>query len=149
MSELLDALQPLTDLIATLDFSQPERCERTLSEAVSDAQLASLRALALQTADLTPKRAGPTLTFGRVAKSTPANHGFTIDAVDMVGAGAAHTHPAGELSLCFALEGSPVFCGRPGPWVVVPPGSSHTPEVTGGRMLIFYWLPGGAMIWDS
>jgi hypothetical protein len=31
--------------------------------------------------------------------------------------------------------------------VVFPPDSAHVPTVTGGRMLIVYFLPGGAVEW--
>ena len=65
--------------------------------------------------------------------------------VDMAGPGAEHVHPGGEVNLCFATEGDPRFCGTGEGWYVVPPGSQHVPEVTGGRMLIAYFLPQGAI----
>lgn len=85
--------------------------------------------------------------FGRVAKATPHTFNLSIDAVEMNGAGAPHTHPNGEVSLCFPLEGTPTFESHTDGWVVMAPGSRHVPAVTGGRMLIIYFLPGGEMKW--
>jgi hypothetical protein len=61
----------------------------------------------------------------------------------MEGDGQGHVHPNGEVSLCLPRSGSPTFEGRPGGFVVMPPGSFHVPRVSGGRMVIAYWLPGG------
>ncbi len=145
---LKDALRPLCATVATLDLSDPSAAEASLNRAHPAASLGPVMAL-LQQAQaegwLTPKRATPALTFGRLAKATPDTHDLSIDVVDMEGAGAEHVHPNGEVSLCVVQSGAPVFCGKPGPWVVVPPGSRHVPFVEGGRMLIAYFLPAGAM----
>lgn len=93
---------------------------------------------------LTPREADG-VRFGRLAKSSPETHGYSIDAVVMDGPGPGHTHPEGELDLCFALDGAPTFDGRAPGWVVYGPGSWHVPTVKGGRMLILYFLPGGAI----
>ena len=87
------------------------------------------------------------MRFGRVSKALPETRDFAVDAVDMEGPGPPHTHPRGELNLCFALDGSPTFDGQPPGWVVLGPGSWHVPTVAGGRMAILYFLPGGA--WQS
>jgi hypothetical protein len=145
-------LAPLARAVGELDLSRAEEAQRTLNQRFPVASLGEVRdALVAANAAgvLTPKRASPTLTFGRVAKPADELGGCSIDAVDMTGAGAAHTHPNGEVSLCFATEGDPRFVGFPEGWVAVPPGSWHVPEVSGGRMLIVYFLPGGAMVWDS
>ena len=65
--------------------------------------------------------------------------------LDVRGAGPLHRHPAGEVNWCIALEGEPTFMGQPPGWVVEPPGSEHVPTVSGGRMLIVYLLPAGAI----
>ncbi len=97
---------------------------------------------------LTPRRASEEVTFGRVIKPGPESHGLSVDAVEMAGPAAPHTHPKGEVSLCWANGGEdPRFMGHGPGWVVVAPGSRHTPTVTGGRMLIVYFLPDGAMTW--
>ena len=63
----------------------------------------------------------------------------------MNGPGLAHTHPNGEIDLCFAMDGDPRFDGHPEGWVVYGPGSWHVPTVTGGTMAILYFLPSGAI----
>jgi hypothetical protein len=90
-------------------------------------------------------RGEPPVYWGRVAKPSPATFNFSIDAVLMTGPGPGHTHPNGEFSLAFALEGDPRFDGRPEGYVLEKPGSYHVPTVAGGKMLIVYFLPGGAM----
>lgn len=81
--------------------------------------------------------------FGRVAKASDETRGFSIDVVDMNGAGPLHRHPSGEFNYCVALEGAPTFMGSAPGWVVEPPQSQHVPTVAGGRMLIVYLLPRG------
>jgi hypothetical protein len=82
--------------------------------------------------------------FSRVMKAD-AGGGLSVDAVHMSGPGAGHTHPNGEIDLCFAVNGSPNFDGKPEGWTVYPPGSWHVPTVSGGAMDILYFLPGGAI----
>lgn len=84
--------------------------------------------------------------FSRPVKPSPATGDLSVDAVvmDRV-AGPRHLHPNGEINLCFAEEGAPNFCGHPEGWAVFPPGSVHVPRVDGGRMLILYILPAGAI----
>jgi len=86
------------------------------------------------------------IRFSRPVKPAPATGNFSVDAVvmDRV-AGPRHRHPNGEINLCFAEEGTPNFCGHPEGWAVFPPESVHVPRVDGGRMLILYFLPGGAI----
>jgi hypothetical protein len=148
---LIAALSPLTRYVSRLDLSDPSTAMADLDQTFPLDQIGRLRR-AIETAhatgELTPRKATETLSFGRLAKPGPATHGLSIDVVDMEGAGAGHTHPNGEVSLCFATSGDARFVGHPEGWVVVPPGSHHIPEVTGGRMLIVYFLPDGAMEWD-
>lgn len=148
------ARQALTELcqpIAGLDLSSPERAEAALRQRFPLSSLGELEQACRQAWEegrLTPRQASPEVHFGRVAKPGEATHGLSIDAVEMGGLAAAHTHPRGEVSLCFATKGEdPRFMGKPAGWVVEPPGSHHVPTVTGGRMLIVYFLPGGEMIW--
>lgn len=84
--------------------------------------------------------------FSRPVKPTPASAGYSVDAVvmDRV-AGPRHTHTNGEINLCFTEDGDAKFCGHREGWVVFPRGSTHVPVVTDGRMLILYFLPGGAI----
>jgi hypothetical protein len=84
--------------------------------------------------------------FSRPVKPSEASAGYSVDAVvmDRV-AGPRHTHTNGEINLCFTQEGDAKFCGHGEGWVVFPRGSTHVPVVTDGRMLILYFLPGGAI----
>jgi hypothetical protein len=149
--EALDqALAPLCATVAGLDLSQAESATAALNEAHPLHTLETVRQLlfaARAEGWITPKEAGPSCLFGRLAKATDATHGLSIDAVDMQGEGGEHTHPKGEVSLAYALHGEPTFDGHGPGWVVLPAGSHHTPTVTGGRMLIIYFLPEGAVAW--
>jgi len=84
--------------------------------------------------------------YSRPFKPSDATAGYSVDAVvmDRV-AGPKHTHVNGEINLCFTQEGDAKFCGHREGWVVFPRGSTHVPVVADGRMLILYFLPGGAI----
>jgi hypothetical protein len=145
--QLVALTQPLLARLATLNPSDPALAARELAGFDVSAFEAGVRAYHA-TGAATPREQGG-VRFGRLAKAGPDTHGFSIDIVEMHGAAVgAHTHPAGELDLCFALDGAPRFDGREPGWVVYPPGSRHTPTVTGGRMLIVYFLPGGEIRFD-
>jgi hypothetical protein len=60
-------------------------------------------------------------------------------------AGPHHIHPNGEIDLVMPIEEEVRFDGRPAGWVVYPPGSGHCPTVSGGRALVLYLLPQGAI----
>ena len=90
-------------------------------------------------------RNGGNLTYGRLAKSSEQTHHFGIDTVDMSATGPGHTHPQGEVDLCFTIDGSPLFDGNPEGWTVYGSNSWHVPTVTRGRMAILYFLPDGAI----
>ena len=150
--QLIEAMAPLASRVAGLDLTDADAAEATLNRELPAADLGAVRALmvaANQEGWLTPRAAKEGLTFGRLAKPGAATHGMSIDVVDMTDvAGPGHTHPKGEASICFALEGSPTFMGKPEGWVVAPSGSHHVPTVAEGRMLIAYFLPDGAMEFD-
>ncbi|MEQ1505614.1 MAG: DUF4863 family protein [Myxococcota bacterium] len=151
LDEVRAALAPFARAIAALDLTDAAAVQARLNREHPVEALGAVRALLVDAnaaGILTPRRASDGLTFGRVGKPSEELGGCSIDAVDMTGAGAPHTHPNGEVSLCFAVAGDPRFVGFPEGWVAVPPGSRHVPEVTGGRMVIVYFLPGGAMVWD-
>ena len=112
--------------------------------ALSSPKVAAVREAAVAALDsdwLVPKENG-NIRYGRIARDV---QGFSVDAVLMDGPGPRHRHPNGELDLCFALEGDPKFDGHPEGWVVYRRDSVHVPTVTGGKMLILYFLPGGAI----
>jgi hypothetical protein len=86
------------------------------------------------------------IRFGRVVKPADATHGFSVDVVDMADVvGPHHCHPNGEIDLVMPLEGPARFDGRDPGFVVYGPGSAHRPTVRGGRALVLYLLPGGAI----
>jgi hypothetical protein len=151
-ANLVSTLIPIGEFLASLDISDTVAAKAALDaefgparmKPVSDAILAAHAA-----GTLTPRSAGPDVRFGRIAKPRETPTGHAIDAVDIAGAGAAHAHPEGEVSWCLPIEGAPVFEGASDGWVVLPPGSRHTPEVSGGRMVIVYFLPGGAIDWSG
>ena len=91
-------------------------------------------------------REGGGIKFSRPVKPSDASAGYSVDAVVMDRiAGPKHTHTNGEINLCFTEDGDAKFCGHGEGWVVFPRGSTHVPVVTDGRMLILYFLPGGAI----
>ncbi len=85
--------------------------------------------------------------YSRLAKPDAATHDFSIDFVWMEGPGIHHRHPKGEINLCYAVDGDPRFDGLPEGWVTFAPDTTHVPTVSGGRMLIVYFLPEGAVEW--
>ena len=89
---------------------------------------------------------GGGIRYGRVFKPAPDLHGYSVDVVDMHDvAGPHHVHPNGEIDLVMPIEGDARFDGQPAGWLVCPPGSAHRPTVTGGRALVLYLLPQGAI----
>jgi hypothetical protein len=143
---LMAALDPI---LLTLDGADPDdpTLRARLNEAHpvdSPAVIAVRQAVlvGLEEGWLCPKAAG-SIRFGRLAKASDETRGYSIDAVDMASPGPGHEHPSGEIDLCFALEGTPRFDGQPEGWTVYGRKSWHVPTVTGGRMAILYFLPGG------
>ncbi len=144
--ELVELCRPAASLIARLGTEDPAALERALARLDAE-QLVAATLMAAAEGWLTPKEAGG-VRFGRLSKACEELGGNSLDAVDMDGpASGPHTHPRGEVELCIPVSGQPRFDGRDSRWVVYPPGSRHVPTVTGGRMLILYFLPGGLITW--
>jgi len=96
-------------------------------------------------------RGEPSARFSRVAKAGPGTCELSIDVVALEGPALRHGHPRGEVTLAFAFDPAASgsrFDGHPPGWVVMPAGSSHVPTVTGPRMVLLYFLPGGAVDWQ-
>jgi len=144
--DLMKALQPILDVLKTINPSDPAAAAALSRALPLDGDvLKTVRQLLREGVEarwLCDREAGP-IRYSRVQKLDPS--GFSIDAVHMAAAGAAHTHPQGEIDLSFAVSGSPTFDGQPEGWVVYSPNTWHTPTVQGGAMDILYFLPGGAM----
>ena len=145
---MIDTFLPLCRAAADVDFGA-EDATAQLNERFgyeSEEGRAFVEAFkALHTAGEVADRGELPVEWGRISKATEETLGFSLDVVHMNGAGPDHVHPTGEASFCVPLEGEPEFEGTRSGWHVLPPGSSHIPLVTGGRMLIVYLLPGGEM----
>lgn len=86
------------------------------------------------------------IRFGRPVKPSPATHGFSVDVVEMDDViGPHHAHPYGEIDLVMPLDDGAAFDGVARGWKVYEPGSAHHPTVSGGKALILYLLPDGAI----
>ena len=86
------------------------------------------------------------IRYGRVVKPGPATHGYSVDVVEMENvAGGHHAHPTGEIDLVMPLSGNAEFDGHGAGWLVYEPGTAHTPTVRGGKALVLYLLPQGAI----
>ena len=86
------------------------------------------------------------IRYGRVIKPAQDLAGYSVDVVDMDDlAGPHHTHPNGEIDLIMPLAGPARFDGHEAGWLVYGPGSAHSPTVSGGRALVLYLLPQGAI----
>jgi hypothetical protein len=86
------------------------------------------------------------IRYGRIFKAADDLHGFSVDVVEMRDiAGPHHRHPHGEIDLIMPIEGDARFDGRPAGWCVYGPGTAHHPTVSGGRALVLYLLPQGAI----
>ena len=86
------------------------------------------------------------IRYGRVIKPGDATHGFSVDVVDMDDvAGGRHRHPTGEIDLIMPMSAAARFDGRGAGWLVYEPDSAHEPTVSGGRALVLYLLPQGAI----
>ena len=91
-------------------------------------------------------REGGGIRFGRVIKPNAGLGGFSVDVVEMARiTGPHHLHPNGEIDLVMPLDGEARFDGQSAGWKVYEPGSAHYPTVTGGRALVLYLLPQGAI----
>jgi len=147
--DLTTVLEPVFAVLEGADPSDPSLAAH-LNDllAVDDIVCAAVRDVAeagVEDGRLCDREAGG-VRFSRPVKPSDASAGYSVDAVVMEDVvGPKHTHTNGEINLCFAQSGEPKFDGNPAGWVVFPPGSTHRPRVEGGRMLILYFLPGGAV----
>ena len=145
--ELLEALQPILDFLgeSSIDSSLQPALQKMFP--LHNPTMKEIKKLVLEgiTSGWLCPRAGKDLTYGRLTKANVNTNNFGIDTVDMVGSGPGHTHPNGEVDLCFTVEGNPLFDGNPEGWTVYEKDTWHIPTVSGGRMAILYFLPEGAI----
>lgn len=141
------ALAPVLEVVRGIDPEDPNAKQRLDAALPFDGEV--VRAVrdvvrtGVEEGWLATRESGG-VRFGRVQKAA-SDDALSIDCVHMDGPGPGHTHPKGEVDLCFAVSGSPTFDGAPPGWTVYPPGSWHVPTVRGGAMDILYFLPGGAI----
>lgn len=143
--QFVELLRPLLQALQGIDVDAKDAAARAERAApVASAVVAAVQAAAVANiaSDWLLPRAQGGIRFGRVAKDLL---GFSVDAVLMAVPGPRHRHPNGEIDLCITTKGDPRFDGKPAGWVVYGKGSAHVPTVTGGEMLILYFLPGGAI----
>jgi len=86
------------------------------------------------------------IKFGRAVKPCEALGGMSIDVVEMTSVvGRHHAHPNGEIDLVMPIDGTAKFDARGAGWKIYEAGSAHHPTVTGGKALVLYLLPDGAI----
>ena len=86
------------------------------------------------------------IRFGRVIKPTIETYNFSVDVVLMDDlAGPHHRHPKGEVDMIIPQVDGAQFDGHGAGWMVYPADSAHWPTVSGGRAIILYLLPAGAI----
>lgn len=144
---LNEVLGPILEIVSAIDPADPDA--RAKLEAVLPLEGESMEALrALVRAGVAAgwlaERENNGVRYGRVRKAASEVE-LSVDCVHMSGPALGHTHPSGEIDLCFAVSGAPTFDGAAPGWVVYAPGSWHVPTVAGGSMDILYFLPGGAI----
>ena len=141
-------LAPVLAALQDMNLTEPERVQDELNRSLplSSPQIQELQSLFRQGREmgfLCYREAGG-VSFSRVQKAA-SDGDWSIDAVHMNSPGPAHTHPNGEVDLCFPVDGMPLFDGNEPGWTVYGPQSSHAPTVSGGTMDILYFLPNGAI----
>lgn len=148
---LLEALQPLLTALRDVDVDDPPGAVKLLNERFPVSSLGALKKLVRQGVAerwlCDKENAG--VRFSRVLKSSPALP-FSVDAVHMQGGALGHTHPNGEIDLCFCVDdAASTFDHNAEGWTVYGKNTWHVPTVQGGAMDILYFLPGGAIRFED
>ena len=146
-TSFLAALQPVLDAMKTVSADDPDAAQKlTAAFPLDGPVLQKIKAELREGVDQKwlCDRENEGVRYSRVLKAASPDQ-LSIDAVHMSGVALGHTHPNGEIDLCFAVSGSPKFCGFEPGWSAFGSGSWHVPTVTDGVMDILYFLPGGAI----
>ncbi|MFQ6005210.1 MAG: DUF4863 family protein [Woeseia sp.] len=86
------------------------------------------------------------IKFGRIIEPGAGTHGYSVDVVEMDDVrGPYHGHPNGEIDMIIPESPGVQFDGRDQGWVVYPADSAHFPTVSGGKAIVLYLLPDGAI----
>jgi hypothetical protein len=150
-ADLHALLEPVLAVVRTIDPASATAAEDLAARLPIDGPILSALRRALRAAidaRSVADRENDGVRYSRLRKATGEGE-ISVDVVHMSKAALAHTHPRGEIDLCFAVSGTPRFDARPEGWSVYPPGSWHVPTVDGGAMDILYFLPGGAIRFES
>ena len=144
---LIDALNHVATKLRDVRCDDPEaaaKLERALPYGGPEiSKLRELLRTAVEAREVA-ERENDGVRFSRVKKAA-SDGDLSIDVVHMDKPALGHTHPNGEIDLCFATKGEPQFDNHPAGWVVYGRNSTHVPTVSAGEMLILYFLPGGAI----
>lgn len=87
---------------------------------------------------------GPDYRRGRIAKPSIETRGFSVESgmlKDVLGN--YHRHPLGEINMIGPVDPTGRFCGHGAGWKVFEPNSQHYPTVSGGKVTMLFFLPGG------
>jgi uncharacterized protein DUF4863 len=133
------AVQPLDDsLLAFLNENFPPG-----GEAFDD--LAELCRQGIDDGWLCDREQGG-IKFGRIIKPGPDTNGFSVDVVEMDDIrGPYHGHPNGEIDMVIPVTTDAEFDGHGQGWKVYEADSAHYPTVSGGKAIVLYLLPDGAI----
>jgi hypothetical protein len=86
------------------------------------------------------------IKFGRIIKAGPDTNGFSVDVVEMNDIrGPYHGHPNGEIDMIIPESADAEFDGHGQGWLVYESESEHYPTVSGGKAIVLYLLPDGAI----
>ncbi|MEM7442181.1 MAG: DUF4863 family protein [Pseudomonadota bacterium] len=95
---------------------------------------------------LADRQGGAKIKFSRPIKPGPDMQNFSVDVVEMDDVvGPHHRHPNGEIDMIIPLDEGAEFDGKGAGWLVYGPDTAHHPTVTGGKAIILYLLPEGAI----
>jgi len=149
--QLLVALEPILKSLGDINVDDPVTAVSVLQQRWPLSSLLALKALVRAGVAerwlCDKENAG--VRFSRVVKAAAAD-AFSVDAVHMQGAALGHTHPNGEIDLCFGVDDKDsAFDGHAEGWTVYGKNTWHVPTVSGGAMDILYFLPGGAIRFED
>ena len=141
-------LKPIVDQIAgkTLDAALANELNRDFAPGgpAFDTLAATLK-LGIAEGWLANREQGG-IKYGRAIKPSLDLQGFSVDVVEMTDVkGPHHVHPNGEIDMVVPIDGTAAFDGQRAGWLVYEAGSAHFPTVTGGKAIVLYLLPDGAI----
>jgi len=86
------------------------------------------------------------IKFGRIIKAGADTCQFSVDVVEMNDIrGPYHGHPNGEIDMIIPESAGAKFDGSGQGWLVYESETEHYPTVSGGKAIVLYLLPNGAI----